>query len=336
MKALVLDPIIFVRPPLPIDAKSAELFIQRLLFLRDFRESASFEVFVPDSAYNILSDTGSYPNWPEIADILSHIDINQFQVKDIASIITSMLDKSKSLEQATGIACIVLENTVCDPNDHLVGRSSRFCESHFEIAGQSLLLAKRADSLQLVTNGVSDDTKVEYSIDVVDIEYILENKLLDVGRIVGEIIVSSTCARLFLILDPLLHWVRYNENDCHFSIRTIVAQHAEKTGRSSNDAKLWVLGRDFIKSIRSHNIFHTTTYSKKLFRAISETLFDEALADVHSIRVDSGGGSPQVRRGEDKAWRRDIDDEYHLHYWETEFGIEFACVVVHNDMSIPK
>jgi hypothetical protein len=50
-----------------------------------------------------------------------------------------------------------------------------------------------------------------------------------------------------------------------------------------------------------------------------------------------GGNEPQQKRGQDKAWRRDIDYEYHLHYWECDDGsVEFASVVTHNDFSIPE
>jgi hypothetical protein len=42
-------------------------------------------------------------------------------------------------------------------------------------------------------------------------------------------------------------------------------------------------------------------------------------------------------RGRDKAQRRDIDYEFHLHYWECANGtIELASVVHHNDFSIPE
>jgi hypothetical protein len=42
-------------------------------------------------------------------------------------------------------------------------------------------------------------------------------------------------------------------------------------------------------------------------------------------------------RGSDKAQRRDIDYEFHLHYWEIANDvIELASVVHHNDFSIPE
>jgi hypothetical protein len=59
--------------------------------------------------------------------------------------------------------------------------------------------------------------------------------------------------------------------------------------------------------------------------------------DSHALRLNSTGGAPQVLRNYDKARRRDIDYEFHLHYWECDDKtIELADVVHHNDFSITK
>jgi hypothetical protein len=34
--------------------------------------------------------------------------------------------------------------------------------------------------------------------------------------------------------------------------------------------------------------------------------------------------------------RRDIGYDYHVHYWEHGGHIEFASVVIHNDLTIPQ
>ena len=61
------------------------------------------------------------------------------------------------------------------------------------------------------------------------------------------------------------------------------------------------------------------------------------MEDTHALRESSGGNALQRMRGDDKAWRRDIDREYHLHYWACEVStVEFACVVTHDDFYIPE
>jgi len=75
----------------------------------------------------------------------------------------------------------------------------------------------------------------------------------------------------------------------------------------------------------------------KTLRAIIETINGDNLTAVHALRTGSGGDNPQRKRGKDKAQRRDIDYEFHLHYWDCEGGtIELASVVHHNDFTIPE
>ncbi len=74
----------------------------------------------------------------------------------------------------------------------------------------------------------------------------------------------------------------------------------------------------------------------KLLRSMVETLLRQKMNDVHALRENRGGGAPQRKRGDDKAWRRDIDREFHLHYWEREQGlIEFGWIGPHNDERLP-
>ena len=74
----------------------------------------------------------------------------------------------------------------------------------------------------------------------------------------------------------------------------------------------------------------------KILRSIIETIKGHNLSAA-ALRTGSGGNDPQKMRGSDKAQRRDIDREFHLHYWKCADGtVELASVVYHNDFSIPE
>jgi hypothetical protein len=80
-------------------------------------------------------------------------------------------------------------------------------------------------------------------------------------------------------------------------------------------------------------------FPDRALRAACEAVDKQNLRSVHVLRTGPGGNDPQRRRSYDnaKAWRRDIDREYHLHYWELPDGpIELASVGVHNDFVIPE
>ena len=72
---------------------------------------------------------------------------------------------------------------------------------------------------------------------------------------------------------------------------------------------------------------------------MAETIEHRQMADTHALRHGLGANDAQRVRASDgaKAWRRDIDREYHLHYWELGEGmVEFASVGPHNDFTIPE
>lgn len=76
---------------------------------------------------------------------------------------------------------------------------------------------------------------------------------------------------------------------------------------------------------------------EKILRSIIETIRGKNLSAEHALRTGSGGNDPQRMRGADKAVRRNIDQEFRLHYWNCADGtIELASVAYHNDFSIPE
>jgi len=99
------------------------------------------------------------------------------------------------------------------------------------------------------------------------------------------------------------------------------------------------LGASFGDAIRRCCRDAGLSVSVGALRGASEAIDGQELRGVHSLLAGRGGNSAQRRRKRDgaKAWRRDVDRQYHLHYWETEDGtIEFATMVVHNDFTIPE
>jgi hypothetical protein len=116
-----------------------------------------------------------------------------------------------------------------------------------------------------------------------------------------------------------------------------IYQRNHVTGISTPDIEdlSWYYGSEFFETVSKLGFIHEEKKIRRLLRACAETVLNESLGATHWLRTGKGANDPQRMRGNQGAWRRDIDDEYHLHYWSTERGPEFASVVQHNDMSIP-
>ena len=104
-----------------------------------------------------------------------------------------------------------------------------------------------------------------------------------------------------------------------------------------SDAKSPKIGNHFLETCQKCCRDQGGGLPPSILRAIIETIRNQNMAAVHALRTGKGGADPQRMRGRDKAQRRDIDYEYHLHYWECVNGtIELGSVVHHNDFSIPE
>jgi len=117
----------------------------------------------------------------------------------------------------------------------------------------------------------------------------------------------------------------------------IIAAIAEALRRRGNGYFSWFINPAFGKSVRTLVGKGKPALARSLLRACVETIIGENMAGTHALRSGPGANAERVIRVRDKAaaMRRDIDQEYHLHYWSTSNGPEFAAMVVHADMSIP-
>ncbi|MDO5537647.1 MAG: hypothetical protein Q4F72_08980, partial [Desulfovibrionaceae bacterium] len=96
------------------------------------------------------------------------------------------------------------------------------------------------------------------------------------------------------------------------------------------------IGRKFRKSCQGVCRTQPKAVNEAILRAIVEAVRKEKTNDTHELRNTDEGGSGTRMRGKDKAVRRDVDDDLHLHYWDCDDGlIELGSVVHHNDFSIP-
>lgn len=98
----------------------------------------------------------------------------------------------------------------------------------------------------------------------------------------------------------------------------------------------WSYGTRFRISMTECNIENNPARLRALIRTCVGIITSMDLRATHALRTSQGANAPQKTRQSDKskAWRADIDDELHLHYWATPTGPEFANVVTHNDFDI--
>ncbi len=143
-----------------------------------------------------------------------------------------------------------------------------------------------------------------------------------------------------LNLDEVAIW-KSAENGIGLALAMKIAVYKSRLERNIepdwDEIEGFRFGREFYPRMRECEQGGSPGLAERTLRALAETIDGQNMRAVHAKRLGSGGDNPQEMRGANKAWRRDIDREYHLHYWECANGtIEFASVGPHNMFDIPR
>lgn len=155
----------------------------------------------------------------------------------------------------------------------------------------------------------------------------------------GSVWVCQSFRELVIGIDEASIWRAANdETGCEIAIHIALYKSRLVRGLEPEwgEGSFFRFGKRFISQANQCFQDNSISLMGKTLRAIVETIDQLRLDDVHALHQASSGGSPQYIRGKDRGWRRDIDQGYHLHYWQGPDGIEFGWMGPHNDFQLPK
>ena len=340
-----LDAHVLACPPSGASQSAFLEYVSNLIAWTELRRADWLRVYISRSAPADLSQTNSYPPFPLLKKAVDTLGIKYVQPKDIAELVNGLLLRSFIVEEELGIDTLILEDFSTEPAipfqrrrepypDHfrrllvLIALHHRFVSEmrnqilitspDIEYEGSVALRATVSDWLTEESSAVPDDTPKPMS--VFDRFYL------------------CNCPRsLYISLDPCTIWANARSDAAlKKAIEVFAYQRLPREGpyRSPIQPESFIVGSRFLESCRVLGFRDDPVKIRLLLRACVETILGINARDSHWLRTSIGPGSPQLKNGNDAAWRRDIDHEYHLHYWATHGGPLFANVVRHNDFSI--
>lgn len=347
MISVFIDPYLLAHPKVSDQESEEDIskYVEELVAWRELKSANWARVFLSRSAAQTLIDTNTFPLWNNIKLAVAKLDPDKqtFQVKDILEVVNGLLSKLPFLEDELEILDVLFDGTSHLPNDHLNGRHSLFVE-HYSLLLVLMCLYTRlstipATRLFLITSHLSNPIDVWVNSEIMLIEFQEPKRALELPIRVEEQFTALTYSSdLKLLIDPVYLWgAASTEEQFRKALDVYLAKRRQLSGLSQEEALDWSFGIEFIQTVRElgfGNLGHSSRI-ETLLRACSETILRQNMQDTHELRTGAGGNSPQRQRGNQGAWRRDIDYDYHLHYWSGEKRVEFAKVVIHNDMSIP-
>jgi hypothetical protein len=345
---VTIDTAVFAPPPIGSVAGDVFRFIETLLHWKDAMDDGAIDIYRSKFAQEVLMRCDLYPMRPQLKQLFAGAGVVAYDANTVGVWAEKLFSGSIEIEPILGISDVLLGDLTVDPDvfaaiapDALRDEAHR-CAVILSVAnrfGPEEIL--RAHAMAVRAAGVRNAINVRALIE--DIEHSrqdLDGLALAPQYFDGSVVACSGFNDFLLSLDAVtILRAATGSEDVAVAVRLGLYRAWSTRGnpRDWSDLPSFRLGLHFFDSLVEHHVMSGSGLADRVMRCLLETVGHEKLADTHALRTGQGGGNPQRARGKDLAWRRDVDREYHLHYWECDTGIvELARLVVHNDFSIPE
>lgn len=347
MPSVTIDAGVLASPPENGSAEDAHRYVETLLDWSKLLDEPWVAIYMSERASEALFADELYPLREQLNRLFTLNGIVEYDVNTVATVVDRLLQLTPSFETYFSIRDVWAEELTTEP-DILRLCSGTTLQS--ELARCIVLIAILRQHCQehvrdhslILRNAPARTIRVRALIQL------LEHDRSDLGEapispeyFEGEVLVCDDFRGLIECLDESAILVKATDDigvETAIRIGVYKSRFARGTAPDWDDVPSHRVSHAFRSSFQDIN--PTQQLANRLLRAIVETLEQTNLAAVHWLRTGTGGDDPQRVRGSDqaKAWRRDIDREHHLHYWNCEDGtVEIASVSFpHNDFWIPE
>lgn len=346
MASVTIDAGVLAAPPELGSAQDAHRYVETLLDWGALLDEPWVAIYMSERACEALFDDGLFPLRDQLERLFAANGIVQYDVNTVAQVVDRLLQRTPSFETYFSIRDVLAEKLTTEPDILRLCSGTRLqsdlarCVVLIAILGKHCQESVRDHSL-ILRNAPGRTVRVRALI------HVLEHNRTDLGTppappqyFEGEVLVCDDFRGLIDCLDEAAILVKATDDA---GVETAIRIAVYKSRLASGMAPEWDdvsdhrVGYAFRASLQG--IHPTQEMASRLLRAIVETLEQTQMAATHGLRTGPGGDNPQRVRGSDqaKAWRRDIDREHHLHYWNCDDGtVEIASVSFpHDDFTIP-
>ena len=346
LPSVTIDAGVLAVPHVDCARDDAFQYVDTLLDWSKLLDEPWVAIYMSERASEALIDDNLFPLRNHLKEVFNRHGIVEYSVNDIATIAEKLLSFTPSFETYYRVKDVLSEHLETDPDvirltthDGLQSDLARcvtliaILRKHCSqpLGGHSLILREAPKQIIQVRAQIHD---LEHSRD--DIPTLpCPPEFFE-----GDVLACDDFRGLIECLDEAATLVGASDNlGVELAIRIALFKHDIAQGKvpSWDGAIIPIIGSNFRELCQQCCADQGGSLPPKILRSIVETIKVQNLFAVHALRTGSGGNDPQKMRGPDRAQRRDIDEEFHFHYWECANGtIELASVVYHNDFSIPK
>ena len=346
MPSVTIDAGVLAVPGEHGSADDADRYVETLLHWRTLLDEPWVAIYMSDRASEALFEEGVLPLREQLKGLFTANGIVEYDVNTVAQVVDRLLRQTPSFKTYFSIRDI-LTDEVATELDILSICSGRTLQSdltrcvvliailrkhcHEPVRDHSLILRRAPGRIVRVRALIH-----EFEHDRNDLEPLPTPP----EYFEGDVLVCDDFEGFVECLDEAAILLKATDDvGVEAAIRIAVFKFRLANGLAPewSDVPEHRVGHAFRSSFRATR--PTQQLATSVLRVIVETLERVNTAATHWLRTGAGANKPQRVRRSDQAhaWRRDVDDEHHLHYWNCGGGvIEVASVSFpHNDFTIP-
>lgn len=343
MHSVTIDSGIIAIPQSDCSHSDVYDYVDMLLDWSKLLEENWVAIYMSERASEVLLENELYPHRKQLKALFSVHGIVEYDVNTIVRIPDRLLAITPSFETYFGLKDILADPVETEPD--IIGISS-YTGLQSDLARCIILISllrKHCHINHTIILRKAPKQKIRVHAQI----YTIDHTRDDIPSLPcppncfeGDVLVCDNFRGLLDCLDEVaVLSSTIDDTGVDVSIRIALYKYKLALGEEAvwSELSIPIIGNKFLTTC--HRCFRDRADSlpMKTLRSIIEIITSKNMTAVHALRINAGGNAPQKMRGMDKAFRRDIDREFHLHYWECDDGtIELASVVYHNDFSIPE
>ena len=325
-------------------------YVETLLDWYRLLDEPWISVHLSERASELLVEEGLYPLRTALQKVFKRNGIVQYDVNTVAQMAERLLKLTPSFEAFFGVREVLLDQLETKPSLLSLTIGQNMAEDLGRCVVLMAILGRHCSGVpdrnhRFVVRGSQGSGEIYVRAIIHEIEHARDDMepLPTPPEKFEGIVPAFHDFRGFLgSIDEVAMW-RSATAETRKELAIRIAVYKSRTQRNLQpewgDQVRIRIGKKFVQMADSVCRNNPDALVRAMFRSIAETGDRLNLAATHALRDSQSGGSRQRHRSIDgaTAWRRDIDYEYHLHYWECSDGIaELASMGAHNDFSIPE
>lgn len=343
MKTVLIDAGVLAAPRLDDEPSRVHEYVKTLLHWKILLNEPWVSVRLSEEFFEVLGD--AIPSWGTLKDVFNKHQVNEYAtVHDVITIFYRFLDIIPHFETDVKISKITYDEFISNSTLSSLRMGSALDSDLKDLERCVILISilrKYCDidkDIRIFVRSapISGKIKIQTSIRKIDHE---RDDMTDIPHhpdiFEGDVIICDRFSDILRLTDETKIWNPMSDSIADFesALRLAIFKHRLARGIESDwSAELpVVVGSNFIETVKKSCENSWKSIASKMFRCISEVVDNLNMADTHWHEEYKDG--PQRIRESDgaKGWRRDVDENYRLHYWKKGGHFELDTMGHHND-----